>query len=101
MGMKGEVNALDSVWIAFLKICRNSKYSDLLRVANYAPLELRRLNRMACHPKPWRRMAERVGFEPTSPFGRTAFRERRLKPLGNLSDYLNQIKTIYSILNPS
>jgi hypothetical protein len=30
-------------------------------------------------------MAERVGFEPTSPFGRTAFRERRLKPLGNLS----------------
>ncbi len=25
-------------------------------------------------------MAERVGFEPTSPFGRTAFRERRLKP---------------------
>jgi len=23
--------------------------------------------------------------EPTSPFGRTAFRERRLKPLGNLS----------------
>ena len=31
-------------------------------------------------------VAERVGFEPTSPFGRTAFRERRLKPLGNLSD---------------
>ena len=30
-------------------------------------------------------MAERVGFEPTSPCGRTAFRERRLKPLGNLS----------------
>jgi hypothetical protein len=30
-------------------------------------------------------VAERVGFEPTSPFGRTAFRERRLKPLGNLS----------------
>ncbi len=25
-------------------------------------------------------LAERVGFEPTSPFGRTAFRERRLKP---------------------
>jgi hypothetical protein len=31
-------------------------------------------------------MAERVGFEPTSPYGRTAFRERRLKPLGNLSE---------------
>ena len=27
-----------------------------------------------------------MGFEPTSPFGRTAFRERRLKPLGNLSN---------------
>jgi hypothetical protein len=25
-------------------------------------------------------VAERVGFEPTSPFERTAFRERRLKP---------------------
>jgi hypothetical protein len=37
-------------------------------------------------------MAERVGFEPTSPFGRTAFRERRLKPLGNLSAYLTLIK---------
>ena len=39
--------------------------------------------RAAMHPT-WC-MAERVGFEPTSPFGRTAFRERRLKPLGNLS----------------
>ena len=33
----------------------------------------------------WKMMAERVGFEPTTPFGRTAFRERRLQPLGNLS----------------
>ena len=45
-------------------------------------------------------MAERVGFEPTSPFGRTAFRERRLKPLGNLSNCPNQIKTIYSSIDP-
>ena len=30
-------------------------------------------------------MAERVGFEPTIPRGYTAFRERRLKPLGHLS----------------
>ncbi len=45
-------------------------------------------------------VAERVGFEPTSPFGRTAFRERRLKPLGNLSNCPNQIKTIYSSIDP-
>ena len=74
---------------------------DEALAVNYAPLELHRLNRMACQTKPWRRMAERVGFEPTSPFGRTAFRERRLKPLGNLSDYLKQIKTIDSFFNPS
>jgi hypothetical protein len=31
-------------------------------------------------------MAERVGFEPTTPIPRsTAFRERRLQPLGHLS----------------
>ena len=29
--------------------------------------------------------AERVGFEPTTPKRSTAFRERRLKPLGHLS----------------
>ena len=46
------------------------------------------------------KMAERVGVEPTSPFGRTAFRERRLKPLGNLSNCPNQIKTIYSSIDP-
>ncbi len=53
--------------------------------ATCALFELRWLNRLACQTKPWRSLAERVGFEPTSPFGRTAFRERRLKPLGNLS----------------
>ena len=41
-------------------------------------------------------MAERVGFEPTSPFGRTAFRERRLKPLGNLSVLLTSPKILPS-----
>ena len=30
-------------------------------------------------------LAERVGFEPTIPIRDTAFRERRLKPLGHLS----------------
>ncbi len=30
-------------------------------------------------------MAERVGFEPTIPVRDTAFRERRLQPLGHLS----------------
>ncbi len=54
--------------------------------------------RAAMHPT-WC-MAERVGFEPTSPFGRTAFRERRLKPLGNLSCSYDQIKTTYPIFNP-
>ena len=45
-------------------------------------------------------MAERVGFEPTSPFGRTAFRERRLQPLGNLSNSPKQIKTTYTSIKP-
>ena len=30
-------------------------------------------------------MAERVGFEPTAPFGVTGFQDRLLKPLGHLS----------------
>ena len=34
-------------------------------------------------------MAERVGFEPTIPGGYTAFRERRLQPLGHLSTCLD------------
>ena len=40
-------------------------------------------------------MAERVGFEPTAPFGVTGFQDQLLKPLGHLSiyefysDYLN------------
>ena len=35
-------------------------------------------------------MAERVGFEPTAPFGVTGFQDQLLKPLGHLSmsDYL-------------
>ena len=30
-------------------------------------------------------MAERVGFEPTAPYGVTGFQDRLLKPLGHLS----------------
>ena len=30
-------------------------------------------------------MAERVGFEPTVPYGITGFQDRLLKPLGHLS----------------
>ena len=52
-------------------------------------------------PWPWhairvhsRGLAERVGFEPTSPCGRTAFRERRLQPLGNLSNDLNKLRRL-------
>ena len=30
-------------------------------------------------------MAERVGFEPTAPFGVTGFQDQLLKPLGHLS----------------
>ncbi len=33
-------------------------------------------------------MAERAGFEPAIPFENTAFRERRLQPLGHLSAFL-------------
>ena len=32
-------------------------------------------------------MAERVGFEPTAPFGVTGFQDQLLKPLGHLSIY--------------
>ena len=32
-------------------------------------------------------MAERVGFEPTVPFGITGFQDQLLKPLGHLSIY--------------
>ena len=31
-------------------------------------------------------MAERVGFEPTVPFGITGFQDQLLKPLGHLSE---------------
>ena len=30
-------------------------------------------------------VAERVGFEPTAPFGVTGFQDQLLKPLGHLS----------------
>ena len=33
-------------------------------------------------------MAERVGFEPTAPFGVTGFQDQLLKPLGHLSIYI-------------
>ena len=32
-------------------------------------------------------LAERVGFEPTAPFGITGFQDQLLKPLGHLSKY--------------
>ena len=38
----------------------------------------------ALHPD---NMAERVGFEPTVPFGITGFQDQLLKPLGRLSIY--------------
>ncbi len=31
-------------------------------------------------------LAERVGFEPTAPFGVTGFQDQLLKPLGHLSN---------------
>ena len=34
------------------------------------------------------KMAERVGFEPTVPFGITGFQDQLLKPLGHLSTLL-------------
>src|SRR6476659_5687422 len=43
---------------------------------------------LACHPKLTegeRRMAERVGFEPTCPFGQDAFEAPPLRPLRYLS----------------
>ena len=36
-------------------------------------------------PLEYHSMAERVGFEPTVPFGITGFQDRLLKPLGHLS----------------
>ena len=33
-------------------------------------------------------VAERVGFEPTAPFGVTGFQDQLLKPLGHLSSCL-------------
>ena len=39
-------------------------------------------------------MAERVGFEPTVPFGITGFQDQLLKPLGHLSKKLGQATEI-------
>lgn len=36
-------------------------------------------------------MAEKVGFEPTVPFGITGFQDRLHKPLGHLSKLSNKI----------
>ena len=44
------------------------------------------------------KMAERVGSEPTSPFGRPLFDERRLKPLGNLSSFSFQFTVAENLL---
>ena len=39
-------------------------------------------------------MAERVGFEPTVPFGITGFQDQLLKPLGHLSLYVDSLLVI-------
>ena len=41
-------------------------------------------------------MAERVGFEPTAPFGVTGFQDQLLKPLGHLS--IPRVKHLLGIL---
>ena len=47
-------------------------------------------------------MAERVGFEPTAPFGVTGFQDQLLKPLGHLSGcvllryYITQCQSLSS-----
>ena len=38
-------------------------------------------------PKCLKSVAERVGFEPTAPFGVTGFQDQLHKPLGHLSEY--------------
>ena len=43
---------------------------------------------------------EKVGFEPTAPFGVTGFQDRLLKPLGHLSKRcLNSIPKIQVLVN--
>lgn len=48
-------------------------------------------------------MAERVGFEPTVPFGITGFQDQLLKPLGHLSKlnyYLNILPCFVQQIKP-
>ena len=42
-------------------------------------------------------MAERVGFEPTVPFGITGFQDQLLKPLGHLSSLWIQPTSVFNL----
>ena len=42
-------------------------------------------------------MAERVGFEPTAPFGVTGFQDQLLKPLGHLSRVFVACVSVFSV----
>ena len=44
-------------------------------------------------------MAERVGFEPTVPFGITGFQDQLLKPLGHLSNESLYYPYMFSLIN--
>ena len=58
---------------------RSSKFNNIsLRFAEHA-LRQTENNSLSA------RATEKVGFEPTAPFGVTGFQDRLLKPLGHLS----------------
>ena len=44
-------------------------------------------------------LAERVGFEPTAPFGVTGFQDQLLKPLGHLSSFEACLPVLCSMVN--
>ncbi len=46
---------------------------------------------MACQPKPRRRLAEGVGFEPTSPFGEAVFKTAALNHSA-IPPFLNSVR---------
>ena len=46
---------------------------------------IKTLKHFEIFPVSFNLMAERVGFEPTVPFGITGFQDQLLKPLGHLS----------------
>jgi hypothetical protein len=48
--------------------------------------------------KPWRRLEEREGFEPSVPFGYNGFQDRRIRPLCHLSviSYISSKAYLYS-----